>query len=555
MNKPENTSAFVQKDYSKATLSALDVSVFTVELATKTIVSVNKRMCEDIEKSAEELLGQPYNLVLWDEFTAVLDELIARAEFGRPRNSTYYWPLRAQWGQVGVRKIQHPTLGSLAVISVTNVTKVSRMEQEYRRMAFFDQQLDIPNGLQLEHDVDMLKSVERVALVHFDIDRFSTINDVYGWDTGDFLLLQIRDWMLKTAVPGCKLYRVSEDEFAMMIVDVSLEDAKKRAQQVLKRFTKPWEAFRQNGLPLYCTITIGVVYGKYLRGDIRNQLFRTINAAGKTGGVFLYDEKMDRLYKEKLLLRQNLINSVQQNMLGFSLRYQPIIDAKTLRWSGVETLCRWNAPNGTAVSPTLFIKELEQLGLIPQLDNWVLETALRECQAHGLGNEDFILDVNLSSLHLLDDAYVKNLLNTLKRYNLPCHKLSLEITESSRFNFSSGSMQYLQKLADEGVNIALDDFGTGYSSFDNLMKLPASTLKTEQSFIENLETDPYLQYLLQAMINIAHTAKMAVIAEGVETEGQKELLTSYGVDCMQGYLFGKPMQISELAKHLPKFRK
>lgn len=298
---------------------------------------------------------------------------------------------------------------------------------------------------------------------------------------------------------------------------------------------------------------MSIVYGPYVGGDVRNRLSRTVIGAGKVGIYTVYDAKMDQRIKRDLLMRQTLVNCLQNNMQGFSIHYQPIVNPYTGYWIGAEALCRWSHPLFGRVPPSVFVAQLEQLNLIDQLDQWVLKTAVAQCHKWGLDKCDFILDVNVSPVQMMSEGYITDLMCLLEKNNYPGKKLCLEITESSRFKYSDCNLTTLERLRSYGVSVSLDDFGTGYSGFENLVKIPANRIKTEKSFIDSLESDPYQQYLLRMMVDLAHTAGMEVITEGVETEGQKELLMMYGVDFFQGYLYSRPLTIAQMNKNLNQF--
>lgn len=542
-----------REEYLSATLDVVDVSIFCVQADNGKITNCNQRLCTELGTPADQILFRPYTEVFWPDIVRLFRRLMDECSFEKAASGVYYWAERRRWEQVSVRKVQVQGGAGIAVFSVTNITDIGRSEFEYRRRVYYDQKLGVPNGARLEKDVEALESYHDVALVHFDIDSFSTINEVYGWDTGDYLLEQIRDWLHRTAVDGCTLYRVADDEFALLLRGTTFEAARKRARAVAHRFTEPWQANRGGTLPLYCTVSLGLVFGEYIGRDIRNQLFRTVHSGGKKSTITIYDARMDKRVKHRFLIRQSLINCLQQGMEGFRLVYQPIVDPRTGVWRGAEALCRWNCPGVGWVPPTQFVADIEQLGLVDMLDSWVLETAISQCAELGLHKKEFTLDVNMSPLQMVDRKFVSSLLNILKRHAFPRDKLSLEITESSKFDFSHTNLAHLQNLRGSGIKIALDDFGTGYSSFENLMRLPAHVLKTEKSFIDHLEDDPYQQYLLRLMVDLAHTAHMQVIAEGVETPGQRDLLVDYGADYVQGYLYSRPLSAARLKTLVGRF--
>lgn len=537
-------------------INTMSIAMIGVDRNTGQLVLINDKFCTDVRIKREYLLGKKYTAVLWEQFVHLLDKLIANANKRASQTEIYYWAKRGMWGQINAHNIDFGDNRQTLIISITNITELGKSEYEYKRMVYYDNLLNLPNGRQLEQDIAGVASFDDIALIHFDIKRFSTVNDLYGWDTGDYVLEQIRDWLLATNLPTCRLYRVNDDEFCLLIQNITLRDALARADEVVERFTEPWKQLEGKlTMPLYCTIVMGVVYGEPLKGDIRNLLYRTLSNSNSNDKYTLYDAKMDQEARERLFLRQSLINTVQQDMLGFAVYLQPIVEAKTRRWAGAEALCRWKMPNSDEmVSPLVFISEAEEIGLIEQIDTWVLKTAMSNSIKWGLAGKRYFLDVNVSPKQNVTEIYIKQLMNLIANCNFPTNQLNLEITESNKFDFSNDNLKRWEHLRDAGITISLDDFGTGYSSFNNLMRLPASVLKIEKAFVDNLEHDSYLQYLLQLMVNLAHRLDMQIITEGVETEGQALLLEEYGVDFMQGYLFSKPLSPEDFEANLHKYQ-
>jgi diguanylate cyclase (GGDEF)-like protein/PAS domain S-box-containing protein len=540
----------------KKILDSLNVAIMVIDRNNGTLLYVNKQVCSDIQKTCEELTGMNYRDIFWTSFTILFEQLAAKCDDRQVHTNVYNWQERTTWEQIACRLIPWPDGRTAYLLSITNVTEVCQSEFEYKQLAFYDELLQLPNGVKLEKDIEEITSYQYTALIHFDIDHFAGVNEIYGWETGNNLLKQIRDWLRGTMRGQSQLYRVNDDEFCVLMRDVSVQEAKERAQEILDRFTQPWIAAGENDMEIFCNIALGLVYGKNVKGDLRNLLYRTINSPEyKNDGYIIYDEQMDQMIKERLRLRQNLINCISQDMKGFSVHYHPIVNARTEEWVGAEALCRWTIPgSGTPVSPLFFIEEAEKIDLIGKLDRWVCETAMRQCKEWDLTHKNFYLNVNISPVQPINQAMIKNILDMLDRVGYPKEKLNLELTESNKVVFSEATFVGLQNLKDEGIVLTLDDFGTGYSMFDTLVRIPASVLKTEKSFINDIENDEYLQYLMRVLIDMAHKVDMVLVAEGVETVKQKELLKSFGVDYMQGYLFSKPLPKEMFEKQLHRFK-
>lgn len=546
----------VECDRIIALYEELDIAVMVISVDTGELLFFNKHVCGNMKMCREEVRGMSYTDVFEPDFVDFYNKLAAECTDGQLHTEPFFWENRAIWEQVSARRIEwvdkHPAL----LLSITNITDVRQSEYEYKQLAYYDRLLQLPNGQKLELDMASMASFDQAALIHFDIDQFASINDMYGWEVGDELLRQIRDWLLSALRKTSRLYRVNDDEFCLFIWAISLEEVKKRTEEIMRRFTQPWELPYDGGtLSVYCKVEMGVVYGKHVRGDMRNILHRTTHALGRDKvGYTMYNEEMDAQLRSMVRLRQDLINSIREGMRGFAVHYQPIVDAKSERWVGAEALCRWVSSGGESIPPGLFIPELEKLGMIGELDGWTRETALSQCMEWGLQRQSFFLDMNLSPLQPVTDEFIDSLLAVIARLDYPRDKLTLEITESAKMEFSEENLKGLRHLREAGLTLALDDFGTGYSTFENLVKIPASILKTERLFIQSLENDAYFQYLMRVLVDLAHTVGMKLISEGVETAEQRDLLKSYGVDYLQGYLFAKPLSPQLFSQELHRFK-
>ncbi len=424
--------------------------------------------------------------------------------------------------------------------------------------ALFDTAKSLPNLLRLEHDLKQSPPEEGSFVLTFDIKSLRKINDAYSRKTADLLLTEIVEWVRSIEIKNFKLYHADVDEFIILLRNTTSDEAKELAVKIHNRFNDAWILKNKpTPIQIFCSVKFGLIdlYKHfYNHENLLSLIERALDYSGKIGDIAIYDEAIDFEFKNNLMLELNLKDCVLEGMRGFSVDYQAIVDAKTGLWVGVEALCRWKSPEFGNVSPMKFIPKSEQLGLIGHIGDWVLETAVKQCKLWDLDKfPNFMLHVNLSPLQLIEGCYDEKLAATLKKYGYPGPNLSLEITESIEFNFENYIMAEIAKVRAHGVLMSLDDFGTGYSSFNNLKKLPVSILKTERSFIIDIENDIYLQYLLHVMVNLAHAVDMRMVAEGVETEQQLELLLENGVDLLQGFLFCKPLPADEFEKLLQNF--
>lgn len=534
-------------------LHDLSVAVVIISRQNGIIEYANRRVYADLKRPEGSLPGKSIQEVFWPEFLPVYNQLLKDCEDGKEHSIVYYWAEKITWEQVTARKVDWQGEPSLQ-LCVTFIEDTALKKYSFECMIHFDSLLNLPNGDRLEEDINQLASLETVALLYFEVERFEEINDLYGWDNGDYLLLQVRDWLQKSETRRAQLYRVNNG-FAILGRGVTMDDARSRCREILQRFGQPWllpTAGTQ--LAVYCTIRIGVVFGKYVRNEMRNLLMRTIRATQVSEeGYSIYDEATDQQTRQQVRLRNMLIYSIFNQMQGFSVQYQPIVDAYNFRWIAVEALCRYTTPDGTSVSPLQFIHLAEQIGLIDNLDYWVRKTAMQQCVSLGLHEKDFYLDLNFSTTQSINDSFINELYRTIDETGFPAEKLNLEVTESTRMTFDESNIAGLKRLQERGIVLALDDFGTGYSSFENLIKISARTIKTEKLFLDGIENDSYRQYLLRMIVDLAHHLGMSIIAEGVETTSQLALLQSYEVDYIQGYYFSRPLTYQQLKEQLFRF--
>ena len=515
---------------------------------------VNRTVCSVLGKAEPEIVGVDARKVFWPEFISVYDRIVAECEKKQEYTCVYYWSEMALWEQIVARTIIWSDQPSV-LLTISTVSDVILSEYQLTNRAYFDTLLNLPNGNKLEDDINVLANLETVALIYFKVKRFNDINELYGWECGDELLRQIRDWVLVSESRRAQLYRVNNG-FAILGRKVSMDDAYDRVAEIQRRFKKPWTfTLGGNNIFQHFSINIGIVYGKYVKNEMRNLLSRTIHAAESTeDGFAVYDEDVDRNAKKRLQLQSCFINCVSSEMRGFSVNYQPIVNVENRNWIGVEALCRWTTPTGEKVPPVDFILTAERLHLVAQVDAWVRKTAMRQCVAAGLATKIFTLDVNFSPVQQIDGTFIQHLLDCLQETRFPSEKLNIEITESAKMNFDKNSIDTLGRLKDHGIKLSLDDFGTGHSSMENLLKLSADAIKTEKLFLDGLENDAQRQHLLRTLVEFARYLHMSLIAEGVETEEQLALIREYGVQYAQGYLFSKPLTYEQLRDNVGRFQ-
>jgi diguanylate cyclase (GGDEF)-like protein len=390
----------------------------------------------------------------------------------------------------------------------------------------------------------------RMAVLFLDLDRFKTVNDSLGHDVGDMLLEGVAERLLACLRDLDTVARLGGDEFAILLEEVSRErDAPTVAQRILDALSSPFDF---NGHEIVVSGSIGVSFFPD-NGDSMGQLLRAADSAlyrakesGRNAYQFFNKETHSRVV-ERMRLESELRRALERR--EFTVFYQPKLDLKAGHMSGFEALIRWQHNEMGMVSPGQFIPLLEDTGLIIDVGAWILETAarqLREWQANGFS--DLSVAVNLSARQFEDGRLVETVKTALSESGLASRHLELEITESILMVDTQRTVQVLEELRKLGVKIAIDDFGTGYSSLAYLKRFPIDSLKIDRSFVQDITEDPEDACIANAIIGLAHNLGLTVVAEGVETSEQLEMLRE--CDGMQGFLYSKPRSVSDLSKHL-----
>jgi diguanylate cyclase (GGDEF)-like protein len=376
-----------------------------------------------------------------------------------------------------------------------------------------------------------------------DLERFKNINDSVGRPAGDLLLKQVANWLKKTLGDAAPLARIGADQFAVALQDI------KRVGDVVRMLEKTIQAFAShpfqiNGAVLRIAAKVGVaIYPD--DGTDADTLYKNAESALKkakiSGDRYLcYAREMTVSVAGRLSLENQLRQALERN--EFVLFYQPKVNLATGVLTGAEALLRWNDPQTGLVAPSRFIPILEETGLIHEVGRWALYEAVETYRRWRLAGLPAVrIAVNVSPLQLRNRGFVAEIRQALGHDASAASGLELEITESvimEDIHFSMASLRAIRAL---GVRIAIDDFGTGFSSLSYLAKLPAHTLKIDRSFVIDMSVGPEGLAVVSTIISLAHSLKMNVVAEGVETEEQSRLLRGLQCDEMQGYLFSKPV--------------
>lgn len=428
-------------------------------------------------------------------------------------------------------------------------------QEHLQRLAYCDPLTGLPNESLLREQLTLLLPVpcgHRLALTLIDLVHFKRINDTLGRHCGDLLLQQVAQRLTQRAGERGRVARIVADRFAVVLPE--LDSDTDLALAVADAYQRCFDApFPMEGETLRLSACMGIAVcpddGHDAEALIRHAEAALKAAKAGTSPVVFYDPRMSAAVAEALALENQLRRALERG--EFVLHYQPKVDVDSRRILGLEALLRWQSPERGLVSPLAFIPLLEETGLIVPVGLWALRQA---AQDHRRWRERFgqapTVAVNVSAVQLHREGFVDEVLAVLEAEGAGRGAIDLEITESLVMQDVEGAITKLNALRAKGVSMSLDDFGTGYSSLAYLSKLPVQVLKIDRSFIGAMLTDPDAMTLVSTMISLAHSLRMQVVAEGVETEEQAKILRLLRCDQMQGYLVCRPINQELMAERL-----
>ncbi|MDX1627027.1 MAG: EAL domain-containing protein, partial [Wenzhouxiangellaceae bacterium] len=445
----------------------------------------------------------------------------------------------------------------LAVWSVLRgITRAERRaKQRLVHQAHHDTLTGLPNRQRLGEDFEEMRNAHRdgFALLFIDMDNFKTVNDGFGHAQGDGVLGQIGSRLRHLLEPGERVARVGGDEFVVLTPETGAEELMERAGQFIERLAEPYVV---NGIPCELGCSIGIARwpeaGTSLSDGLRSADVAMYAAKRERNAARFYEPAMGRKYLENIRVEQRLRGAIDREEID--VVYQPQVDAQR-RVIGIEALARWNDAELGPVKPRRFIAVAEASGMIEELGDHIVQRCLRDAaELRASLKRPLRLSINISVRQLLKPGFSRRMIGMIETARLDGVHLVLEITESLFMEDLNWIVEELESLRLSNIGIALDDFGTGFSSLSLLRSLPIDELKIDKSFVDNLERDEAARKLVQSVVAIAKNHGMSVVAEGVETERQFELLREDGCDAFQGYLFFHPLRASALESVLARAR-
>lgn len=540
-------------DYSKNLIDCSLDMIIAVDMERK-ITEFNNAAEESFGYSKSEMLGKPIEILFENPYLGVElnkktleEEKFSGEAIKKTKDGKTFI---AYISSSVLRNSNKQIVGVMSILHDT--TEQKRLEEKLLHDALHDPLTGLPNRTlfmnRLEHSIARSKrdSEYKFAVLFLDLDRFKIVNDSLGHIIGDELLVTIADRLSKPLRANDMLARLGGDEFAVLLDNIkATKNASLVASRILKEFESP---FNLNGHIVFSTASIGIVLNniEYNKPDdiIRDAdtvMYRA-KALGKARYA-IFDMGMHAHAVQLMQLEADMRKAIDNK--EFLLHYQPIISLEDGKITGMEALVRWQHPQRGLIPPDKFIPLAEETGLIIPIGEWVLHTACAQNKTwHDNGYPDLKIAVNFSGYQFQHKGLFEKIKSILKETGMPAHALEVEITESTIMK--NVNIDTLKELSDMGVKVSIDDFGTGYSTLSSLRELPIDMLKIDRSFIKDITLDSDAEAITSAIIAMAHTLKLNVLAEGVEKEAQLTFLQTQKCDKIQGFLFSKPLPAEEI---------
>lgn len=459
----------------------------------------------------------------------------------------------------GLEVTDLPDVQAIEIRDLTDAFRELRQQVHSRQLALehiamHDSLTSLPNRTLLMDRLNQsISNAQRrkrsLALLMLDLDRFKEINDTLGHLTGDALLQQVGARIRNVLRDSDTVARLGGDEFAVLLPQVSDTNALRVAAAIHERLEKVYEVYEHS---LYVGVSIGVAvfpqHGETSESLLQHADVAMYLAKRSNSGIMLYDIERDEHSVTHLSVLSDLRSAADNE--EFILQYQPKLNMRNGTIEGAEALLRWNHPKQGLIMPDSFINVAEQTGLVKRLSNWVLDTAIRDCQELHQKGYKINMSVNLSVWDIQDTNIGLNITQKLERWGLPARYLTLEITERVMMAEPERARLVLSELDKMGVQVVIDDFGTGFSSLVYLKQLPVSMLKVDKSFVIDMMRDESDAAIVHSIIELAHNLGLQTVAEGVENDQAWSWLRTWDCDYAQGYYVSHPLSLVDFEQYL-----
>lgn len=556
-----------QREAQLRSFYEFDLVGLTITSPEKGWIQINKCLCDMLEYSEQELRTMTWAQLTHPDDLAAGVEQFNKMLAGEIDGYSLEKRFISRTGKIipthlvarCVRKANGEIDFVLAMVEDISERKAAAKEIE--NLAFYDTLTNLPNRRLL---LDRLKqalvlaarSGKEGALLFIDLDNFKNLNDTLGHDTGDLLLKQVAQRLVSCVRDGDTVARIGGDEFVILLAELSEQPEEAASQtklvalKILTALNHPYQLdnFEYRNTP---SIGASLFSQQDSSEDLMKQADIAMYQAKKSGrnAFRFFDPQMQDIINARANMEGQLRNAIENN--EFQLYFQIQVDGAA-HPLGAEALIRWIHPESGLVSPAQFIPLAEETGMILPIGKWVLETACAQLKIwqQAVFTRHLTLSVNVSAKQFHEPNFVGQVLEAVRRYDINPKLLKLEPTESILLDNIDETIATMHALKEIGVGFALDDFGTGFSSLQYLKKLPLSQLKIDRSFVRDMVQDSNDQAIVRTIISMAQSLNLEVIAEGVETEDQLQMLKTHGCNHYQGYLFGKPVPIEEFEASL-----
>ena len=527
-------------------------------------LQVNSSLCQFLGLQEAELLASNYDQVVYPPDLQTISEQLQQLTEGKlPAFQTEVRFLeksgKSAWVLLGV-SVATDAQGQVRylIFQIQDINSRKLAQESLLYDAYHDALTKLPNRAAYKEALIKAlplakKSKNLLAVLFLDLDGFKIVNDSLGHAVGDNLLIGVSARLLECVRAEDTVARLGGDEFTILLENLqTVEQAEVVANRIIQRLSEP---FQLAGQEVFVGTSIGIATSEidyFEAGDILRDADAAMYQAKSSGkGCYaVFDNKMHENAVRVLWLANDLRRAIERSEL--IIHFQPIQSLESGKISGLEALVRWKHPTFGMLPPAEFISLAEENGLISAIDNWTLMMACRQMKLWQEYNPDFTdlaVSVNISPKQFAQMGLTEYVKRMLHETELPPNCLQLEITESAMVKNLKNTARILEELSALGVRIALDDFGTGYSSLSYLHELPLSTLKIDRSFVRRLDAENDGTEIVRAIVNLARSLKMSVVAEGIETEVQLHQLREMGCDFGQGYFLSRPIE----AREVPKF--
>ncbi|NQD65362.1 EAL domain-containing protein [Bacillus haikouensis] len=551
----------VSEEYYRSLFENNTDFVYSTDLSGR-FTSLNPSFIKTFGYSEKELIGKNALNYIMQQDRHRVRRYFYRAMDGREQY--YDLPIATKEGKINFFQIKNiPITVNGQCVGIfgigKDITQQRQSEKKITQLAYYDGDTDLPNKQKFREIMDekiqrVKKKKRKLAVLFMDIDRFKIINDTLGHRAGDLIIKELAKRLLDTLPKGAYLGRFSGDKFTVLLSkNVNEESISTLTDALLETIREP---FSHKGKEFFMTVSIGV--GIFPRDGVKtSELLRNADAAlnyAKSGGgnhTAYFTRDMNEETIHKVELEAQLRKAIGRNELYIA--YQPIIAVPNESLIGCEALLRWEHEEKGMISPAEFIPLAEETGLIQEVGKWVLIQACEQLKTwldKKLG--DFYVSVNVSACQFQHPAFLSDVKEALSVSGLPPEYLCLELTETIMLHDASYSIQVMEELSVLGVRLAIDDFGTGYSSLSYLKHLPLDILKIDRSFVKSMNDHSPDVAIVQSVSMMGRGLNMKVVAEGVETLQQLNLIRQLGCDYAQGFYIEKPLEAGKMHEFIMK---